>query len=129
MLNQESPTKNNDGYASYWPTVRVITFVLLALWLLLNFGVIFYARELSGLQLFGWPIPFYMAAQGTILIYLLIIGGYALLVNRLERKLARENESKGVNESALVISSARSLRWYFYLRLGAITHIAGYTRA
>lgn len=100
MLNQESPTKNNDGYASYWPTVRVITFVLLALWLLLNFSVIFYARELSGLQLFGWPIPFYMAAQGTILIYLLIIGGYALLVNRLERKLAHANESKGEHESA-----------------------------
>ncbi|MEY4467201.1 MAG: hypothetical protein RIR21_994 [Pseudomonadota bacterium] len=104
MLNQESSTKTiddnqtNDGYASYWPTVRVITFVLLALWLLLNFGVIFYARELSGLQLFGWPIPFYMAAQGTILIYLLIIGGYAFLVNRLERKLARANESKGGNE-------------------------------
>jgi putative solute:sodium symporter small subunit len=98
MLNQESPTKNNDGYASYWPTVRAITFVLLALWLLLNFGVIFYARELSGLQLFGWPIPFYMAAQGTILIYLLIIGSYAFLVNRLERKLARANESKGANE-------------------------------
>jgi putative solute:sodium symporter small subunit len=99
MLNQELSAKNNASYASYWSTVRVITFVLLALWLLLNFGVIFYARELSGLQLFGWPIPFYMAAQGTILIYLLIIGGYALLVNRLERKLARANESKGVNES------------------------------
>jgi len=99
MLNQESSTKSNDGYASYWPTVRAITFVLLALWLLLNFGVIFYARELSGLQLLGWPIPFYMAAQGTILIYLLIIGGYALLVNRLERKLARAIVSKGANES------------------------------
>jgi putative solute:sodium symporter small subunit len=100
MLNQELPTKNNDSYARYWPTVRAITFVLLALWLLLNFGVIFYARELSGLQLFGWPIPFYMAAQGTILIYLLIIGGYAVLVNRLERKLARDNASKDINESA-----------------------------
>jgi putative solute:sodium symporter small subunit len=99
MLNQELLTKNNDSYASYWPTVRAITFVLLALWLLLNFGVIFYARELSGLQLFGWPIPFYMAAQGTILIYLLIIGGYALIVNHLERKLARTNASKGANES------------------------------
>jgi len=99
MLNQESSTKNNDGYASYWPSVRAITFALLALWLLLNFGVIFYARELSGLQLFGWPIPFYMAAQGTILIYLLIIGGYAFLVNRLERNLASANELKGTNES------------------------------
>jgi putative solute:sodium symporter small subunit len=62
--------------------------------------VIFYARELSGLQLFGWPIPFYMAAQGTILIYLLIIGAYAFLVNRLERKLALVNGAKDENESA-----------------------------
>ncbi len=68
----------------YWLRVRALTLALLLLWFAVTFGVIFFARELAGLALFGWPVPFYMAAQGTTLIYLLIIGVYALAMNKLD---------------------------------------------
>ncbi len=70
----------------YWVRVRTLTMALLCIWFAVNLGVIFFARELASLTLGGWPMPFYMAAQGTTLIYLLIIGGYAYAVNRLERE-------------------------------------------
>ncbi len=50
-------------------------------------------------MLFGWPVPFYMAAQGTILIYLLIIGIYARTVNQLERALDNAKIVKASDES------------------------------
>lgn len=84
-------TPSNDkhsmhaGRQRHWARVRALTMALLALWFAVNLGVIFFARELASLTLGGWPVPFYMAAQGTTLIYLLIIGGYAYAVNRLER--------------------------------------------
>lgn len=68
----------------YWYRVRALTLTLLLLWFVVTFGVIFFARELAGLELFGWPVPFYMAAQGTTLIYLLIIGVYALAMKKLD---------------------------------------------
>jgi len=68
----------------YWSRVRALTMALLGIWFAVNLGVIFFARELASLTLGGWPVPFYMAAQGTTLIYLLIIGGYAYAVNRME---------------------------------------------
>lgn len=68
----------------YWQRVRALTLALLLLWFIITFGVIFFARELAGLALFGWPVPFYMAAQGTTLIYLLIIGVYALVMKKLD---------------------------------------------
>lgn len=68
----------------YWLRVRALTLALLLLWFVVTFGVIFFARELAGLTLFGWPVPFYMAAQGTTLIYLLIIGIYALTMKKLD---------------------------------------------
>ena len=95
MINRELSTASK---ARYWQKVRALTFILLAFWTVLNFCVIFFARELSSLMLFGWPVPFYMAAQGTILIYLLIIGGYARTVNQLERALASAEEMKASNE-------------------------------
>ena len=82
-------TDNRSASAArgrYWSSVRALTIALLCLWFTVNLGVIFFARELASLTLGGWPIPFYMAAQGTTLIYLLIIGGYAYAVNRMERK-------------------------------------------
>ena len=80
----------------YWSRVRALTIGLLGLWFTVNLGVIFFARELASLTLGGWPIPFYMAAQGTTLIYLLIIGIYTHSVNRIEREIsATENHRDG----------------------------------
>ena len=62
----------------YWYRVRALTLALLLLWFVVTFGVIFFARELAGLTLFGWPVPFYMAAQGTTLIYLLILSWHSM---------------------------------------------------
>ena len=75
--------------ASHWRRTRALTAVLLLLWLATGFGTAFYARELSSLTLFGWPLSFYLAAQGASLIYLGILGSYALWMQRLDRRFAR----------------------------------------
>ena len=75
----------------YWRRVRTLTLLLLLLWFVVTFGVIFFARELAGLTLLGWPVPFYMAAQGTTLIYLLIIAGYALAMQKLEAHASQQS--------------------------------------
>ena len=81
-----APMNPDTRRNAYWRKVRALTFTLLALWGAVNVGVIFFARELANLTLGGWPVPFYMAAQGTTLIYLLIIGVYAFGVNRMEQR-------------------------------------------
>lgn len=75
---------------SYWHRVRRLTFVLLACWFTTTFGMIFFARELSTITLFGWPLSFYMAAQGSILVYLLIVGVYAWRMRRIDRMAGNE---------------------------------------
>lgn len=96
MLDRDS---SSTSHVSYWQKIRALTFTLLLAWTLLNFCVIFFSRELAGLMLFGWPVPFYMAAQGTILIYLLIIGIYARTVNQLECALDNAKIVKASDES------------------------------
>jgi putative solute:sodium symporter small subunit len=64
---------------------------LLAIWLLSTFCIIFFARELSGLTIFGWPLSFYLAAQGASLIYLAIIAVYAWRMRILERRYREED--------------------------------------
>ena len=65
-----------------WHSTRTLTCGLLVLWFSVTFGVIFFARELSHVSLFGWPISFFMAAQGLTLFYVAIVALYAWLLNR-----------------------------------------------
>lgn len=71
---------------SHWQSTRRLTLSLLLIWLALTFGVIFFARELSGMRLFGWPLSFYMAAQGLVLIYLLIVAVYTWQMRKIDQR-------------------------------------------
>ena len=75
--------------AAHWQRTRHLTGALLALWLATTFCSAFFARELAGLTAFGWPLPFYLAAQGAALIYLAILAAYALAMRRHDRAYRR----------------------------------------
>jgi putative solute:sodium symporter small subunit len=75
--------------AAHWARTRRLTALLLALWLATGFCTVFFARDLAHLSVFGWPLSFYLAAQGASLIYLAIIGGYAWRMRVLDRAFAR----------------------------------------
>jgi putative solute:sodium symporter small subunit len=70
----------------HWPRLRRMTMLLLLAWFLITVLSIWFARELSGLVFFGWPLSFYLAAQGTLLGFLAIVGLYAWLAGRLESR-------------------------------------------
>ena len=74
--------------ASHWRRTRRLTFVLMTVWLATGFCTVFFARELSRITVFGWPLSFYMAAQGASLVCLAIIGVYAWRMRGYDRGLA-----------------------------------------
>lgn len=78
--------------AAHWRTTRRVTGALLALWLVTSFGAVWFARELQHFTVFGWPLSFYMAAQGASLVYLAVIGAYAALMRRADARYARSLE-------------------------------------
>ena len=75
----------------YWRRARRLSLQLLLVWFLTTFFIIFFARELADFTVLGWPFPFYMAAQGTILIYVLIVGIYAWRMQRLDKSSTGED--------------------------------------
>ena len=57
--------------------------VLLSVMALVSFGVCFFARELSFVVM-GWPVHFWMAAQGAVLVFIVIVVVYASVMSHLE---------------------------------------------
>ena len=78
----------------HWRRTRRLTVVLMALWLATGFCTVYFARELARITVFGWPLSFYMAAQGASLVCLAIIGVYAWRMRRFDRLYAQALEEK-----------------------------------
>ncbi len=72
-----------DSHRRYWRKNLNITAVLLAIWFVVTFVVSYYARDLN-FNFFGWPFSFWMGAQGSLIIYCLIIWFYASYMGKLD---------------------------------------------
>ena len=84
------PHRDIQRRAAAWRRTRNLTMTLLAVWFGVTFAAIFFARELAGLTLFGWSVSFYIAAQGALLVYLVIVGIYALAMRTLDARTAND---------------------------------------
>jgi putative solute:sodium symporter small subunit len=70
----------------YWQKNLRLTATLLAIWFVVTFVMAYFARDLSSITFFGWPLSFYMAAQGSLIVYVVIIAVYARTMNRLDQE-------------------------------------------
>ena len=75
----------SEKHQAYWQATLRKTALLLGLWFVVTYVVAFYARELS-FNFFGWPFAFYMGAQGSLIIYVLIIWYYARSMNQMDKE-------------------------------------------
>lgn len=78
---------------AFWRTTLRVTLLLLTAWLAVNLLVPWFARDLDALQGFGFPAGYWMAAEGTLLVYLLIIVVYVVAMDRLEARLVQQERS------------------------------------
>ncbi|MGV0977364.1 MAG: sodium/substrate symporter small subunit, partial [Azonexus sp.] len=77
---------------SYWLKTRRLTFSLLLIWVVVTFGLSWFADELNSSSFFGFPLGFYMAAQGSLIIYLALIWFYNREMRKLDTELGIDDE-------------------------------------
>ncbi|MDD9872476.1 MAG: DUF4212 domain-containing protein [Deltaproteobacteria bacterium] len=75
------------GARAYWRANLRVMGVLLGIWFVASYGLgILLVEPLNRLQFFGFPLGFWMAQQGSIYIFVLLIFAYALWMDRLDRR-------------------------------------------
>lgn len=81
-------------YRAYWRKNLRLTGGLLLLWFGITFGVAWFARDLQFITWLGFPLPFYVAAQGAPLIFVGIVWYYARAMDKLDQAYGvQEDES------------------------------------
>jgi putative solute:sodium symporter small subunit len=76
----------SEKHQEYWQRNLRLTAVLLAIWFVVTFVVIYFAPQLNEIVIMGFPFAFYMGAQGSLIIYVLIIWFYARRMNQLDNE-------------------------------------------
>ena len=77
------PTRKQE---EYWNRNLGLTGFLLLIWFVATFVVAYFARQLSEVGFLGWPLGFYMAAQGSLIVYVIIVWYYARAMDRLDHE-------------------------------------------
>lgn len=82
-------------HVEYWKKNLVVTAILVVIWFFVTFVIGYYAIDLKDVTFLGFPIAFYMGAQGSLIIYVLIIWFYATYMNKLDLEYGvHEGEDK-----------------------------------
>jgi putative solute:sodium symporter small subunit len=84
------------GTSRYWQRTRRMTVALLVVWFIVTFTASFFARALNEWRFLGFPLGFYMSAQGVLLVYLAIVWFYARYMDRLDDQ-ARPREEQDMH--------------------------------
>ena len=72
---------------AYWKENIRIVLSLLSVWFLVSFGMsIFFVDYLDNFRFFGFKLGFWMAQQGAIYFFLVIIFVYVYKMKKLDRK-------------------------------------------
>jgi len=79
------PLRAESAAKRHWRRTLILTWCLLGLWFGITLLTSFMPEALNQWRFLGFPLGYYMAAQGTLLVYLAIIAIHAFIMNRLDR--------------------------------------------
>jgi putative solute:sodium symporter small subunit len=72
---------------SYWRYNVTLTTILLAIWFVVTYLISgLWAGALNQYSFLGFPLGYYMAAQGSLAIFVIEIAVYAYLMNKQDEK-------------------------------------------
>ena len=78
-----TPSVDDRGY---WKKTSTLTYIVLFIWAIFSFFVHMFAPELNNTSVLGFPLGFYMAAQGSLIVFVLLIFWFAWRQNKIDHE-------------------------------------------
>ncbi|HUF87906.1 MAG TPA: DUF4212 domain-containing protein [Thermohalobaculum sp.] len=82
MSDQVTP----EAAAAHWAKTRRLMWTCLIIWAFFSFIIHFFVSALNTISFIGFPLGFYMAGQGSLIIFVVLIFWYAARQNRIDEE-------------------------------------------
>ena len=76
----------SQGGDRYWQRTSSLMWTMLALWLFFSFIVHFFVNQLNEIKILGFPLGFYMAAQGSLIAFVVMLFVFAKRQDTIDRQ-------------------------------------------
>lgn len=76
----------------YWQRTSRLMWTILALWFVFSFGIHLFAVQLNQIVIFGFPLGFYFAAQGSLIAFVVLCFWNAHAQNKLDEEFGVAEE-------------------------------------
>ncbi len=77
---------SQEEMQSYWGKTSKLMWTILALWFFFSFVVHFFALSLNEIRVLGFPLGFYMAAQGSLIAFVVSLFWFASKQNSIDEE-------------------------------------------
>ena len=71
---------------AYWNKTRTLMWTIMAIWLVASLIIPAFADSLNNIVILGFPLGFYMAAQGSLVVFVILCFWNASAQNRIDEE-------------------------------------------
>ena len=83
---------DKEKLKAYWAYNVRLTTIILTIWFVVTYVAIFFSPELNNIVIFGFPMGYYMGAQGSLIVFVWLIFNYAFKMNKADIDYGVEEE-------------------------------------
>ncbi len=77
---------SNGSADRYWARTSTLMWTMFALWVFFSFIVHFFVNQLNSIVILGFPLGFYMAAQGSLIAFVVMLFLFAKRQDAIDRE-------------------------------------------
>jgi len=82
----------NEQMQRYWSKTSRLMWTIFALWLFFSFFVHLFAMQLNSIKFLGFPLGFYMAAQGSLIAFVVLCAWNAVAQNKIDEEFGVQED-------------------------------------
>lgn len=87
-----APDRSQQARQSYWHETSRLTWIVVILWFISWVGPLILHYPLNSIVIFGFPISFWFAGQGSLAFFIVLIVSYAIKMNKIDRKYGLQED-------------------------------------
>jgi putative solute:sodium symporter small subunit len=69
----------------HWQRTSNLMLLMMALWLFFSYIIHMFVTPLNGIKIFGFPLGFYMASQGSLIAFVVMLFWFAKAQDKIDR--------------------------------------------
>ena len=83
---------SDNNVEAHWRKTSSLMWLMLGLWAFFSFFIHMLAPQLNAIRIIGFPLGFYMAAQGSLVAFVIMLFWFAKAQDKIDREFGMAEE-------------------------------------